>query len=281
MISLDTLNQSTQEAFAAALDGIFERAPWISAQTAPRRPFQTLAALHDALMATLHAAPDADILAFLDAHPDLSPDRLPATLTPASQSEQQNLAMRVAQGAAALPALNHDYRARFGHPFIICVARHTPENILRTLQSRLPHDPATERQLALAEIHHITLLRLLARIDGPGAPPTAGHLTTHVLDTQTGRPAANLQVTLLQESRPLASAQTNPDGRLATDLHPPGPLRQGHYELRFHVAPYFAARSQPTLYDTIPIRFLITHPEAPHHIPLLLAPFAYSTYRGS
>lgn len=277
MIPLDHLNTTTPEAFTAALDGIFEHAPWVAQQTAPRRPFLTVAALHAALMQT--AAESPDLLAFLGAHPELAADKLPPGLTAESAAEQSALAMSAA--GTDLPTLNRAYRDRFGFPFIIAVARHTPENVLRALRRRLAHDPATERATAIDEVAHITKLRLAARVTGPGAPATSGHLSTHVLDIACGQPAAGLALTLLQEGRPIAQAITDRDGRTDSPLLPPGPLRQGHYELRFAVGAYFAAKSTESLYETIPIPFRITESEARYHIPLLLAPHAYSTYRGS
>ncbi|MDB6454509.1 hydroxyisourate hydrolase [Falsirhodobacter sp. 20TX0035] len=103
-------------------------------------------------------------------------------------------------------------------------------------------------------------------------------LTTHVLDTALGRPATGVRVELWGEAR-LAGAVTNADGRtdapLATDLPP------GAYELRFHAGDYLRATGQPDSFlDLIPIRFKVGE-GAHHHVPLLLSPFAFSTYRGS
>lgn len=123
-------------------------------------------------------------------------------------------------------------------------------------------------------------MRLLARITGPGAPNIAGHLSTHVLDTARGLPAAGLRLVLLQEERRIAERETDADGRVL-DLLPPGPLRQGRYELRFATEDYFAAHNTRSLYGDIPVRFRIDDAEGRFHIPLLLAPFGYSTYRGS
>lgn len=281
MISLDALNGLPADAVVAALDGVFEHAPWVAARIVPRRPFATVATLHAALMDAVRDAPEPEILAFLNAHPELAADKLPTGLTDASQSEQLGLAMRDAHGADALPALNRDYRARFGFPFIVCVARHTAENVLRTLHARLANSPADERKTALDEVARISLLRLLQRVEGPGAPSVAGHLSVHALDLAAGRPAIGLAVTLLQEGRPIARAATDPVGRIGGGLIPEGPIRQGRYELAFEAGAYFAASGTDTFYDIVPIRFVAAAAEAKYHIPLLLAPFGYSTYRGN
>lgn len=280
LTDLDTLNTLSAADFVAALDGVFEHAPWVAARVAGDRPFPTVTAVHDALVQAVEMAPVEEIVLFLGAHPELSARALPPDLTAESTAEQAGLSMAGATGAADLPALNHAYRDRFGIPFIVCVARHTPENILRVLTTRLDGNPAQERAAALAEVRHITRLRLVARLSGPAMPATIGHLSTHVLDTSIGRPAAGLVVTLQQEGRVLSTVTTDADGR-TSPLLPPGPLRQGHHTLNFATGAYFAGLANKTLYATIPIPFLITEPEGRYHIPLLVAPFGYSTYRGS
>ena len=107
-------------------------------------------------------------------------------------------------------------------------------------------------------------------------------LSTHVLDTARGVPAAGILVTLLAldgEPRALAQTTTNADGRtdgpLAVDLP------AGRYELAFAAGSYFGRLGMPTFYEIIPIRFRIDDPMRDHHVPLLLAPWGYSTYRGS
>ncbi len=280
LTTLADLDRADPAAFATALDGVFEHAPWVAARTAAHRPFPTVAALHDALLATVAAADEAEQMAFLRSHPELAARHLPPGLTAESLAEQAGLSMASAPGGDGLPALNEAYRARFGFPFIVCVARHTPEDVLRVLRRRLAGDPAAERASAFAEIAHITRLRLVARVAGPGLPPTTGHLGTHVLDTAMGRPAAGLAVTLRQEGRPLATVTTDADGR-TPPLLPPGPLRQGEHSLIFSAGAYFAERGQRSLYTDIPVSFTVSESEARYHIPLLLSPFGYSTYRGS
>ena len=102
-------------------------------------------------------------------------------------------------------------------------------------------------------------------------------LTTHVLDIARGRPAAGVAIELLRDGETLASAVTNADGR--TDAPLLDRLEAGTYELRFAVGDYFGgARS---FLDVVPVRFGVVDPEAHHHVPLLVAPGGYSTYRGS
>ena len=116
----------------------------------------------------------------------------------------------------------------------------------------------------------------------------AGRLTTHVLDTASGQPAAGLKVDLFRVEGdrllPLQSVQTNEDGRCNDPLLSGSEMRSGAYELHFHVGAYFGddgKTSETRFLDVVPIRFGIDDETAHYHVPLLVAPFGYSTYRGS
>ena len=113
-----------------------------------------------------------------------------------------------------------------------------------------------------------------------------GRLTTHVLDTASGKPAAGVRVVLRRdgETTDIAEALTNADGRLDQPLLEGGAFKAGRYELTFHVGDYFrvrgAALADPPFLDVVPIRFAVAE-DAHYHVPLLVSPFGYSTYRGS
>jgi 2-oxo-4-hydroxy-4-carboxy-5-ureidoimidazoline decarboxylase len=111
-----------------------------------------------------------------------------------------------------------------------------------------------------------------------------------VLDTQAGRPATGVTIELLElsangEQRMIARATTNRDGRTDAPLIGGRPLPIGRYELRFHVADYFAGlgalRDDPPFLDVVPVRFAVAEPEGHYHVPLLVTPWSYATYRGS
>ncbi len=285
-VMLDDLNAMPAPDFAAALDGIFEDAPWVAEQAAAARPFATVAALHAAMLDTVRAAPPEGVAGFLRGHPELSgAAALAGTVGDASAAEQRALGLD--RPAEDLAALNAAYRARFGLPFIVCVRRHTRSSLLQQFRRRLDLDPAAEQATALEEVGRITRLRLVDRVEGPGAPVVHGSLTTHVLDAAVGRPAAGVAVALFEvgggQPVPLATAVTDAQGRTAQPLLHGAPLRIGHYELRFEVGSYFAATAlgEPPFLGMVPVRFGIAEAEAHYHIPLLVSPGAYSTYRGS
>ena len=203
MPTLDELNAASLDVFVDALDGVFEHAPWVAAKAAAMRPFATVTALHEALIAQVRAASEESFLAFLCGHPELSPKALadPA-LTSASRDEQGGLGLdSLGEDLRRFEDGNAEYRAKFGFPFIVCVRRLTPPFVLRAMGRRLASSMETERETAIGEIGFITRLRLKDRVTGPGMPKTSGHLSTHVLDTARGRPAAKL--TVLASTRPL------------------------------------------------------------------------------
>lgn len=117
----------------------------------------------------------------------------------------------------------------------------------------------------------------------------AGFLTTHVLDTARGLPAAGLAITLYRldgnARARLVEMRTNDDGRTDSPILPAADFAIGEYELVFGAGDYLRATGQagadPLFLDVVPIRFGISDPDSHYHVPLLLSPFGYSTYRGS
>jgi 5-hydroxyisourate hydrolase len=108
-----------------------------------------------------------------------------------------------------------------------------------------------------------------------------GHLSTHVLDTTRGVPAAGIVIELWQIAGegviPIASATTNAEGRTDAPIVADGALKTGTYELRFGVRNYFNGEG---LWDQVFVRFDIRDAAANYHIPLLVSPWSYTTYRG-
>lgn len=116
-----------------------------------------------------------------------------------------------------------------------------------------------------------------------------GQLTTHVLDTAHGRPAAGMTIEFLMRDgalwQPVKSVRTNADGRTDEPLLANETMRTGEFQLVFHVGDYFrragVTMPQPTFLDRVPLVFGIADASVHYHVPLLCSPWAYSTYRGS
>lgn len=291
-MTLDELNAADPAAFVASLGPVFEHAPWVAERAATGRPFATVAALHQAMFDMVAQAPWEEQDAFLRGHPDLAGAAAQArTMEAFSTAEQDSLGLSTLDDArfASLQRMNAEYRERFGIPFMLCVRRHTRGSVLRHFERRLHGTPDAERQAALGEVFLITRLRIAEKVTGPGTPETTGTLTTHVLSTALGRAAEGIPLALFEidagAPRRIAEGVTNTDGRTERPLLSGAPLRIGVYELRFRVAEYFARVGLPTadppFYDEIPIRFAIAEPESHYHVPLLVSPGGYTTYRGS
>jgi 5-hydroxyisourate hydrolase len=109
-------------------------------------------------------------------------------------------------------------------------------------------------------------------------------ITTHVLDVSLGRPAKGIVVRLARAEgagfRELARGETDADGR-ASKLLAPGTLEAATYRISFDLEPYFAASGRTSFYPSVDIVFVVTSTTEHYHVPLLLSPFGYSTYRGS
>ena len=116
-----------------------------------------------------------------------------------------------------------------------------------------------------------------------------GKLTTHVLDVAAGMPAAGMRIELhdagVTPPRLLTARRTDEQGRCAPPLIEAGALRAGRYQLTFHAAEYFRSRGvqlpEPPFIDAVVIAFGVASPEQDYHVPLLVSPWSYSTYRGS
>ncbi len=289
-ISLDALNSADRATFVKTLGEVMEYAPWAAESVYPQRPFASLAALHQAMIAAVQNADDKHKLNLIKDHPDLAGKAArQGALTANSTAEQASAGLdRLTNDEyARFHSLNDAYHAKFGIPFIVCVRRHGKDSILRQFERRLQNDPAVERDAALSEIFRIAALRIDQRVEAPVRLEVHGRLSTHVLDTYNGHPAEGVAVELWDVPRAqlIARAATNADGRTDKPLISGRPIPIADYELRFDVGSYFARRRVPTpdppFLGIVPLRFGVSEPEGHYHVPLLVTPWSYSTYRGS
>ena len=291
--TLAELNASSRDDFVATLANIFEHSPWIAEEAASARPFAGVGALLAAMKSAVERAPAERRLALIKAHPDLADKtQRAAGLTAESNAEQNSVGLDRLSDAEyqAFERVNNAYRSKFGFPYIVCVRRQTKDSILRDFERRLPNDAATEMKASIEEICRIAALRVDQLVISDDRLRVQGRLSTHVLDTHSGKPAAGIAVELIElsdlgASRVVTRAVTNADGRTDQPLIDGRPVPIGRYELMFSVGSYFAQRqvpmSDPPFLDQIPLRFSVSDPEGHLHVPLLVTPWSYATYRGS
>jgi 2-oxo-4-hydroxy-4-carboxy-5-ureidoimidazoline decarboxylase len=291
--SLSDLNAGSKGDFVAALANIFEYSPWIAEQAASARPFAGVKQLFEAMKTAVDRATPELRLALIKAHPDLAnKTQRAAGLTAESSAEQNSVGLDRLSDAEydAFERVNNAYREKFGFPYIVCVRRHTRDSILSDFERRLPNDATAEIATSISEICRIAALRVDQLVTSDDRLSVHGRLSTHVLDTHSGRPAAGIPVELVElsalgEPRIVTRTLTNHDGRTDQPLIGGRPVPVGNYELRFKVAGYFASRnvpmSDPPFLDSIPLRFSVADPEGHLHVPLLVTPWSYATYRGS
>jgi 2-oxo-4-hydroxy-4-carboxy-5-ureidoimidazoline decarboxylase len=162
-IPLAQLNSLSGAEFVSLIGPVFEHSPWIAEITWTRRPFRTVAELHQVLCAIVLAAGEEKQLALIRAHPDLVGRLAQAgQLTPESSREQASAGLdQLTPGEVAqFQSNNAAYQARFGFPFVICARLNKKAAILSGFQSRLHHSREQEIQTALGEIFKIAELRL-------------------------------------------------------------------------------------------------------------------------
>jgi len=289
----EELNACTESDFVAALANIFEYSPWVAEQAFAARPFAGVNALLAAMKAAVERAPEGLRLALIKSHPDLADKtRRAAGLTAESSAEQNSVGLDRLSDAEyeAFERVNNAYRAKFGFPYIVCVRRHTRDSILKDFERRLPNDVGTETKTSIEEICRIAALRLDQLVVASDHLAVHGRLSTHVLDNNSGKPAAGIEVELVERSlfgtsRVVTHTVTNADGRTDHPLIGGRPVPIGRYELNFSVGQYFRERqvplSDPPFLDDIALRFAVSEPEGHLHVPLLVTPWSYATYRGS
>ncbi|WP_298900495.1 2-oxo-4-hydroxy-4-carboxy-5-ureidoimidazoline decarboxylase [uncultured Psychroserpens sp.] len=185
----------------------------------------------------------------------------------------------------ALAKANEDYENKYGYIFIVSASGKSAEEMLAIINARLDHKPDDEIYVAMNEQHKITAIRLAKLIESvPQNANLTSHLTTHALDTSIGIPASHMLIALkgLRDNqwKPMSIGITNNDGRIS-DVLPPGRfLIPGIYTMTFNTGNYYKNNNQNGFYPEASIQFEVTD-GSHYHIPLLINPFGYSTYRGS
>ena len=262
-------------------------------------PYPSLDALVEAATTAATPLTEAEVDEALAAHPRIG-ERPTAAHGEAearfSRAEQASSDADDAELAARLAAGNRAYEDRFGRVFLIRAAGRTRAEILAELERRLRLDDDAELATVAAQLREIMALRLRATFADDDAsaapadePPAPSLVTTHVLDTASGRPAPGVPVRLEALSggdgpSEVGSGVTDDDGRVRT--LGPATLAPGPYRLTFDTAEYLAESADEStgtgaFFPEVAVTFVVGLDDAHLHVPLLLSPFGYSTYRGS
>jgi 2-oxo-4-hydroxy-4-carboxy-5-ureidoimidazoline decarboxylase len=276
---LTRLNDLARPQAEAALLEVCAAPAWAAALAAAR-PFAGPGALYAASDAATAALDGPGLDAALAGHAQIG---RPAPGDPGSAREQRGMAGADPALAERMRQLNSAYLDRFGHVFLVCASGLTARQLHDAAAARLARTPEEERAAARTELGRINRLRL-ARLAGDPQPERPATVSTHVLDTSAGRPAAGIAVRLEVRAGgnpPLAHAEavTDADGR-CTGL-PPLPPGTGSATLTFATGPHLAAvHGKEAFFPEAAVTFA-TAPGEHYHVPLLLNPYGYSVYRGS
>lgn len=162
-LTIAALNDSSEAAFVDALGDIYEHSPWVAERAAPERPFESVADLHERMVAVVENASRERKLELLQAHPDLG-DR--TEMTDESEKEQASAGLdRLSpEQYDTFQRLNDQYREQFGFPFIMAVKGADPDEIQAAMEQRVEHTEGEEFRTAIAEVHEIARLRLDERL---------------------------------------------------------------------------------------------------------------------
>ncbi|KAL3900154.1 MAG: hypothetical protein SGARI_006303 [Bacillariaceae sp.] len=294
--SVQELLAKPSSVIVEALGGIYEHSPWVAEafvkDYSNMGDITTITELANNLKSIVDSASHEQKMALLDAHPDLCEKvEKMKELTAESQEEQSKAGLQSMEGDELdnFKRMNRDYNAKFGFPFILAVRNASKNTVLSALGGRLPNSQQEEFVTAIQQVHKIAWMRLLSKINTEDAK---GFLTCHVLDTANGIPAANMKIVLNRltpddHAGVVGEFVTNEDGRLegGPALKGGKEFTVGTYEWTFYAGDYFASKGTYTsgtpFLDVIPLRFGIDNPDDHYHVPLLVSPWSFSTYRGS
>lgn len=199
--------------------------------------------------------------------------------------EQAGVVVAKTETIEALAKANTDYENKFGFIFIVCATGKSAIEMLALLNDRLQNTAEEELNIAMGEQQKISIIRFRKLIpEGDFQFLKVSQITTHVLDTSTGIPGAAITIKLqaLRNNvwQTIAQGITNNDGRIPDLLPQDRNLKADTYKMVFDTGSYYSKANTKTFYPIVEIIFN-TFDATHYHVPLLVNPFGYSTYRGS
>jgi 5-hydroxyisourate hydrolase/2-oxo-4-hydroxy-4-carboxy-5-ureidoimidazoline decarboxylase len=199
--------------------------------------------------------------------------------------EQAGVAVATTQTIEALAKANTDYENKFGFIFIVCATGKSANEMLQILLDRLKNTLQEELHIAMGEQQKISIIRFKKLLtDGDFSFLKISQITTHVLDTAVGLPGKNISIRLQSKInnswQTISQGITNADGRIPDLLPQERSLKPDTYKMVFDTGSYYANQNLKTFYPEVEIQFS-TFDETHYHVPLLINPFGFNTYRGS
>lgn len=286
-MNLNALAPAEAEAALLACCGSRAWARWMES----RRPYRDLADLLETADRVWWSLAPADWREAFAAHPRIGETKKDGEDQARrwSAEEQSGAAGARAPVLAELAEANRIYEERFGHLFIVCATGKSAEEMLALLRARLDHDEETELRAAAEEQRKITRIRLEKMAAATTLETRTGttmhEITTHILDTSRGAPATGVHVTLEVRAgagwRGIGRASTDDDGRVDRLLPEGHALVPGTYRINFAIGAYFRNQGIEAFYPEAVVTFEVRDAAQHYHVPLLLSPYGYSTYRGS
>ena len=282
-MTLEEFNKLDKDTAANELFNCCGSAKWVTTLMASF-PFASEKALVEkATTAWYRACSAADWLESFAHHPQIGDKK--SLEQKFAGKEQAGVATATEETINALAKANTDYLNKFGFIFIVCATGRSAAEMLQMMQSRLGNTAEEELYIAMGEQHKITIIRFQKLLSNANFQfLKMSQLTTHVLDTSIGKPGQNITVKLLELAtgnwQMITQGITDADGRISDLLPPDKALPPGTYKLVFETGLYFSGNNIKSFYPEVEIQFSIFD-EAHYHVPLLLNPFGYSTYRGS
>jgi len=281
-MTLDEINNCAVDDLSIALRKCCGATKWIQSMIG-MRPYTSRNDLQNKADISWSSCVFEDVMEAFNHHPKIGDKENMAKNFSSTKEwagdEQRGVDTASDQILERLLIVNEEYVIKYGYIFIVYATGKSAVQMLDLLESRLHNDADAELKIAKGEQHKITKLRLNKLLK-------MSQITTHVLDTARGMPAEGILITLqksgdnINEWTNITSGTTNTDGRIPDFVSDDMVLSQGKYRMLFETESYFLAQNIKGFYPYVPVVFEI-YETSHYHIPLLLSPFGYSTYRGS
>lgn len=288
-MNLNEFNQLEKDAAASMLKTCCGSSAWVNA-VMRNFPFSSEADLVAAAESSWYTiCAEADWLEAFTHHPKIGDVKSLAekfaSTSHLAGNEQSGVNEATQQVLEQLTAGNQQYEKKYGFIFIICATGKPADEMLRLLQDRLKNSREEELHIAMGEQHKISIIRLKKLLDGASWQQLKqSQVTTHVLDTTLGKPGKNICIRMKRNVQgnwqTMAQGITNADGRIPDLLPPSRIIPAGNYQMVFDTGRYFDDCRITGFYPQVCIEFTITD-NSHYHVPLLINPYGYSTYRGS